>query len=156
MLFRRNAKRLQKLTEDILDVTKIESQSLKFDKEQFELNEIITNAISDCKKKLTIEPHKEKDVKIVLLSLYEKICIEGDKNRLTRVISNVLINVQNFTEKWAISISISMKIKRGDAENNNNHYRIAKIRVLLRNINKGLTSNARPKQSYNSALDYKS
>lgn len=99
MLFKRNAKRLQKLTEDILDVTKIESQSLRINKEQFELNEIITNAISDYKKQLTIEPPKEKDVKIVLLSLYEKICIEGDKNRLTRVISNVLINAQNFTEK---------------------------------------------------------
>jgi hypothetical protein len=49
-----------------------------------------------------------------------------------------------------------MKIKRGDAEDNNNHYRIAKIRVLLRNINKGLTSNARPEQSYKSALNYKS
>ena len=43
----RNAKRLQRLTEDILDVTKIESQSLNLKKEQFNLNEIITNAIED-------------------------------------------------------------------------------------------------------------
>src|SRR5215212_1737760 len=37
----RNAKRLQRLTENILDVTKIESQSLKLDKERFNLNDII-------------------------------------------------------------------------------------------------------------------
>jgi phospho-acceptor domain-containing protein len=43
-VIRRNAKRLQRLTEDILDVTKIESQSLNLKKEQFDLNEVITNA----------------------------------------------------------------------------------------------------------------
>jgi K+-sensing histidine kinase KdpD len=43
----RNAKRLHRLTEDILDVTKIESQSLNLKKEQFNLNEVITNAIED-------------------------------------------------------------------------------------------------------------
>ena len=47
----RNAKRLQRLTEDILDVTKIESQSLTLEKEQFSLNELITNAIEDITKK---------------------------------------------------------------------------------------------------------
>src|SRR5919202_446953 len=43
----RNAKRLQRLTEDILDVTKIESQSLNLKKEQFNLNQVISNAIED-------------------------------------------------------------------------------------------------------------
>ncbi len=35
----RNAKRLQRLTEDILDITRIESKSLQLKKEQFNLNE---------------------------------------------------------------------------------------------------------------------
>jgi signal transduction histidine kinase len=35
---------------------------------------------------------------------YEIICVEGDKNRLTQVISNLLNNMQNFTEKGVISI----------------------------------------------------
>ena len=43
----RNAKRLHQLTEDILDVTKIESKSLVLNKEKFDLNEIIANAIND-------------------------------------------------------------------------------------------------------------
>jgi two-component system, OmpR family, sensor histidine kinase VicK len=37
----RNAKRLRRLTENILDITKIESHSLKLDKEQFNLNDHI-------------------------------------------------------------------------------------------------------------------
>ena len=43
----RNAKRLQRLTEDILDVTKIESQCLDLKKEQFNLSDVITNAVND-------------------------------------------------------------------------------------------------------------
>src|SRR5919198_2597147 len=43
----RNAKRLQRLTEDILDATKIESQSLNLKKERLNLNDVITNAIDD-------------------------------------------------------------------------------------------------------------
>ena len=33
----KNAERLQRLTEDILDVTRIESQTLKLDKSKFDL-----------------------------------------------------------------------------------------------------------------------
>src|SRR5919199_859654 len=43
----RNAKRSQRLTNDILDVTKIESKSLNLNKEQFNLNDIIINTITD-------------------------------------------------------------------------------------------------------------
>jgi hypothetical protein len=41
----RNAKRLLRLTEAILDVTKIESQSLTLKKERFDLNDIIINVM---------------------------------------------------------------------------------------------------------------
>ncbi|MGC2429064.1 MAG: histidine kinase dimerization/phospho-acceptor domain-containing protein, partial [Nitrososphaeraceae archaeon] len=43
----RNAKRLHHLTENILDVTKIESKSLQLKKERFCLNENIRNVIND-------------------------------------------------------------------------------------------------------------
>jgi signal transduction histidine kinase len=62
MLFKRNAKRLQKLTEDILDVTKIESQSLKFNKEQFELKQTITDKTS-----ITTAIQKEKHKKRIFM-----------------------------------------------------------------------------------------
>ncbi len=41
----RNARRLKQLTEDILDVTKIESQSLHLKKERFNLNDVVVNSI---------------------------------------------------------------------------------------------------------------
>ena len=43
MLIIRNAKRLERLASDILDVTKIESQSLKLNKEQFNLKDILSD-----------------------------------------------------------------------------------------------------------------
>jgi signal transduction histidine kinase len=43
----RNAKRLQRLSEDILDVTKIESQSLKIAKEEFDLDDVISSIVGD-------------------------------------------------------------------------------------------------------------
>ena len=48
-----NAKRLKKLSEDILDVTKIESHSLKLNKENFNLNDIILDIINNYRNSLT-------------------------------------------------------------------------------------------------------
>ncbi|MGA9168935.1 MAG: ATP-binding protein [Nitrososphaeraceae archaeon] len=107
----RNAKRLQRLTDDILDVTRIENQALQINKEQFELSEVVTNVISDCKNQLRNQPYKEKSIKIVLLPPYENIYIEADRNRLNQVIYNLLNNAINYTEKGIISIC--MEIKKG-------------------------------------------
>ena len=51
-LIDRNAKRLKRLTEDLLDATKIESQSLKLNKEVLNLNELISSAIQDIKNQI--------------------------------------------------------------------------------------------------------
>jgi signal transduction histidine kinase len=101
----RNAKRLQRLTENILDVTKIESQSLKLDKEQFNLNENILNVIKDVKSQI---PNPDK-LKILYSELLKPIYIEGDKLRLYQVIANLLRNAIKFTKEGTISISTDMK-----------------------------------------------
>ena len=47
-----NAKKLKKLSEDILDVTKIESHYLQLNKETFNLNDIILDIINNYKNSL--------------------------------------------------------------------------------------------------------
>src|SRR6476660_4885336 len=118
----RNAKRLQRLTDDILDVTRIEKQALQINKEQFELSEVVTNVISDCKNQLRNQPYKEKSIKIVLLPPYENIYIEADRNRLNQVIYNLLNNEIKYTEKCIISVCMEIKHKdvRNSGNNNNN------------------------------------
>jgi signal transduction histidine kinase len=51
----RNAIRLQNLTEDILDVQKIESNTLQLNKESLDLNALISDLVGDYKKQLLNE-----------------------------------------------------------------------------------------------------
>src|SRR5918911_2109373 len=93
----RNAKRLKRLTDDILDVTKIESHSLSLNKESFNLNDVITNVIEDMV--ANIAKKKSQCANLVKLQYRPRdIFIEADKARITQVISNLLSNAIKFTE----------------------------------------------------------
>ena len=98
----RNATRLQRLTSDILDVTRIESGSLRLNIEKFNLNQIISDVIEDYRNE--IERSGSNDVKLFHEGQNEIIQIEGDKNRLTQVISNLVSNAIKFTKKGSITI----------------------------------------------------
>lgn len=100
----RNAKRLQRLTEDILDVTKIESQSLQLQKEKFNLNEVIMSVLADYESLI----RKIKDVKVSFMRKGDFL-VEADKGRLNQVISNLLNNAIKFTQKGSIVISSQIK-----------------------------------------------
>ena len=98
----RNARRLQMLTEDILDVTRIESQqSLIIKKEQFNLNDLIMNAINDTIIKKEI---KNKKIKLLYKPNEDIIFLNGDIQRLSRVILNLINNAINFTSQGTILI----------------------------------------------------
>src|SRR5215210_5610613 len=102
----RNAKRLRRLTENILDVTKIESNRLKLNKERFNLNDVITNTIED----VIINKDFFKNTNLKLSYQPRDIFIEADKQQLTRVISNLLDNAIKFTkEGGTISIIAEKK-----------------------------------------------
>jgi signal transduction histidine kinase len=99
----RNAHRLQRLTEDILDVTKIESQNLSLKLEQINLDEIILNAINDAKRN-----QQTKQVSLLYQQQHDKentILIEADKGRLNQVISNLISNAVKFTKEGTIIIT---------------------------------------------------
>jgi signal transduction histidine kinase len=113
----RNAKRLQRLSEDILDVTRIESQSLILNKEQFNLNDVISNAIQDHKNeiektngnlKLLYETNDYND---------DNILVVADRTRLIQVISNLIRNAIKFTKEGVISIN-ARKETTNDNDNN--------------------------------------
>jgi two-component system, OmpR family, sensor histidine kinase VicK len=91
----RNAKRLQRLADDILDVTKIESKSLNLKKEFFNLNDVITNNIDDII--TNVANNGQRDL-IKLLYQPCDIFIDADKSRITQVISNILDNAIKFSK----------------------------------------------------------
>jgi signal transduction histidine kinase len=102
---KRNAKRLHKLTNDILDVSRIESQNLRLNKEKVNINEKISNVVNDIKNQIR-NPDK---LQIVFLKPKEPRYVEADKIRLYQVISNLLSNAIKFTKEGTISIKAKLK-----------------------------------------------
>jgi signal transduction histidine kinase len=92
----RNSQRLQKLSEDILDVTRIESQSLKLTKEEFDLNDVMSSIVGDYKSLLL---DNENNVNLNIVYEPKSIILNADKGRIAQVISNLLSNAIRFTTK---------------------------------------------------------
>lgn len=94
----RNAERLERLTHDILDVTRIEGNRLDLNKETFDISEVIDSAVEDAKRRLdhdSIEFSYDR----------RKIMIEADRTRISQVVSNLLTNAAKFTKNGTIYIS---------------------------------------------------
>ena len=102
----RNATRLQRLTNDILDVTRIETQSLKLNVERVNLNELISDIIEDQKNEIE---KTNKDIRLVHERQDQIIEIDADKNRLTQVIFNLLSNAIKFTKEGIIRVTEEVK-----------------------------------------------
>jgi signal transduction histidine kinase len=102
----RNAKRLQRLTEEILDVTKIESQSLRIEMEEFNLKDVIVNCIND----IILDKHLTNNEKDKPKIHYEPndILLKADKNRISQVVSNLISNALKFTSGGTISVQTSV------------------------------------------------
>jgi signal transduction histidine kinase len=98
----RNAKRLDRLASDILDVTRIESKSLKLNKEKFNLKDIVLSNLADIKR-FEYEGSGFPDIKYTP----KDIIVNADKGRLSQVIANLLSNAIKFTDKGVITIKTS-------------------------------------------------
>jgi len=96
----RNAKRLQQLTEDILDVTKIESQSLNLKKEILNLNELVMSVIAE------FGMHAKKNGVKIRLTSKDDFIVRGDRGRLAQVLSNLIGNAMKFMDEGNIDISL--------------------------------------------------
>jgi signal transduction histidine kinase len=88
----RNATRLERLSADILDVSRIEGGQLKLVMQSFDLNELVKETIDDIKKQSGSEK-----VKVIAQSTAQPSNIVADKQRITQVISNLLNNAMRFT-----------------------------------------------------------
>jgi signal transduction histidine kinase/DNA repair exonuclease SbcCD nuclease subunit len=105
----RNAKRLQRLTENILDITRIEGHSLELRKERFSLNENIRNVINDMNNRAVLRNNNNKTVSI-LFETEQDIIVEADKVRIYGVILNLLKNAIHFTNEGTIHIAAAEKM----------------------------------------------
>ncbi|MGC2383854.1 MAG: hybrid sensor histidine kinase/response regulator [Nitrososphaeraceae archaeon] len=107
----RNARKLQRLTDDILDINRIETNSLHIRKETFNLKELIQVLVDDYKspnnneKKYGSNIYRNIELSCLLPSITEEaqnadpFLIEADRDRISQVISNLLSNAFKFTNQ---------------------------------------------------------
>jgi len=98
----RNAKRLDRLAADILDVTNIEGKSLKLNKTTFDIDEILSQLVTEYSRQIEKDVAKNKKVKISYEPL--DVMILADNYRITQVISNIINNAIKFTDQGIITI----------------------------------------------------
>jgi len=103
----RNAKRLKTLTENILDINRIESRSLSLNKETLDIDDVILDAIQDIENQID----NKQDLRILYDSNRKggeeqegRTFMKADRNRITQVISNLLSNAINFTKTGTIHV----------------------------------------------------
>ena len=103
----RNAKRLQQLADDILDVTKIESQSLKLKNERLDLQELVTAIVNEYSQ-LIIKSNKNVKLEYRLKQEQKNTSsffVYADRVRISQVLSNLLTNAIKFTNEGDIIVT---------------------------------------------------
>jgi signal transduction histidine kinase len=125
----RNAKRLERLSSDILEIARIESGILNLNIQEFNLNDVITPLVQDARNEIN---SNGKDVKIHYSP--SDIVMKGDKDRISEVVWNLLNNAIKFTEKGTISVST----KKGDDDNNH-------VTVTVKDSGSGIDPEVLPK-----------
>lgn len=126
---KRNANRLQRLTNDILEVSRIESQTLRLNKEKVNINEKIREIIDDVRNQI----QNPNDLQINFLEAKHPVHLEADKTRLYQVIANLLTNAIKFTNEGTITVS-------ADVNDNNNE-----LIVTVRDSGEGIHSDIIPR-----------
>ncbi len=99
----RNARRLQRLSEDILDIARIESNSLTLHKSLFNLKDVLTLLVQDCRKQIQMDC---REVKVICQQPNndDDIKVYADKERIMQVLGNLLSNALKFTKQGTITI----------------------------------------------------
>jgi len=108
----RNARRLNRLIDNILDTTRIENQSLNLHKERFGINEIMLDVLAEYEDKDNVNDNinNNDNVKIIF-EPKDNFLVEADKGRLMQVVSNLMTNAIKFTPKGTITAIIKEEVE---------------------------------------------
>ena len=138
-IIQRNAKRLQTLVANILDVTRIESQTLKLNKERFNICDVISSLIEEHKDRT-----KNSNIELVNNNDNNPIFVEADKDRIIQVLSNLLSNAIKFTDRGKISINLFEKKNDDNNEEENGGGR-KEVIVSVTDTGSGINSEIFPR-----------
>jgi signal transduction histidine kinase len=101
---KRNALRLQRLAENILNVARIDSKTLNLRREVFDLNLFAEEIISERRATTMVD--------LVFEPSAEELIVSADRERIAQVMSNLLDNAIKFTTKGQVIVMV----RRGEGE----------------------------------------
>jgi signal transduction histidine kinase len=102
----RNAERLQRLAENILDASRIESQRLTLRKGIFNLNDLLFNIVQDYCQQGKNSTSSGEGMAILYEPPDENIVVEADKERISQVMRNIIGNALEFTNEGIVSVTL--------------------------------------------------
>ena len=140
----RNAKRLKRLSEDILDTTRIESKTLNLKKQSFSFIKAISDIVNDYSPSSTateLNKYTNSQVTISFSASEElkSIDVVADPDRIKQVLSNLVNNSLKFTKEGTISITAEL------AKKPYNHKVIHKIIVRVKDTGLGIDLDILPR-----------
>ncbi len=97
----RNTDRLQRMVDDLLDISKIESGKVKLEKKKENLNELVKSITDPF---VSLIKKQGLDFKVLLPE--NPIDVFVDKDRIVQVLNNLIGNALKFTEKGTIQVDI--------------------------------------------------
>jgi len=101
---KKEAEKINLLVNDLLDISKLESNNMSFTKEEFDINDFLIETVARSKKIY------DKN-KFGLQLLKDNVKIKADKKRIDQVLSNIIGNAVKYS-KTGSKILISAKITR--------------------------------------------
>jgi len=106
------AERLTELANNILDASRIESGSTKYNMERQSINEIIAEVVNFCKfSRISNERQIDREVAIEA-RMADDIELSVDRMRLTQALTNVVQNAIKFTVQGKITIKTSLMAEK--------------------------------------------
>ncbi len=102
----RNAERLLGLVNDILDVSRLDTDTMRFEMEKLNPIEILNEIAEDMKPIIEV-----KNIKFIINIPKVLPNLMGDKHRLSQVLKNLLVNAIKFTDNGAITLEAVKKDK---------------------------------------------
>jgi len=135
--------RLTKMTNDIMDLTKMESGQIEIKKEQFDINELIRRVLEQFEQRIL-----EKDVKLKLILAEEKTMVYADREQIQRVINNLLDNAVKFVpQEGKIWIETTLFVNKilVSVKNNGESIKENEIHYIWDRFHKGDKSRGRDK-----------
>jgi signal transduction histidine kinase len=138
----RNARRLNTLIKNILDVTKIEGNKLVLYKDNFNLNDLLILITKDYREQLLKPPYLGKNIKLLYELQDEDIVkntiVYADKERITQVISNLIDNSIKFIGSDGL-ITVTLCITKSNIIDSN-----TEVEIIVKDTGSGISEDIIP------------